>query len=408
MAITYDQVFGALNKRDKELAQLIMPREGFSSTVYSDVDRQGTETGLAAGFGHRLTDEELKQFKVGDEIPHKQAVDWLRADIARTNEASWKQAYEVPNATEQLQDALHKVNFQLGPGWTQKFPTAWEHMKAGRWDQAIEEIKFTKEGSGQESKWMKQTPERAKDFITALQTQHEASFEKVPSMPEYTEPMAKHWSEPDEEVTLDQNITMYRENPDMLKEEVVKKFKPKPLTGVAEQRLNNFNNVVRAGVLTVDDTLPYKALFYYLTDSAQAHFKSMFGGLFSPLPRMFKSSQDLTDFHRTFEPSSMFEQKHYDALDNFIRTNPLDHHKPTSKKPGWSSIDINAPKYKNLRDKDPSLEAMANTVGKVDFKIDPKTGRITYSDSYDFEKGIAAGVLGPSKGPEYEFTNPKK
>ena len=99
MAITYETTFGALNKRDKEIAQLIMPREGFSSTVYSDVDRQGTETGLAAGFGHRLTDEELKQFKVGDEIPHKQAVDWLRADIARTNEASWKQAYEVPNAT---------------------------------------------------------------------------------------------------------------------------------------------------------------------------------------------------------------------------------------------------------------------------------------------------------------------
>ena len=389
MAITYDQVFGALNKRDKELAQLIMPREGFSSTVYSDVDRQGTETGLAAGFGHRLTDEELKQFKVGDEIPHKQAVDWLRADIARTNEASWKQAYEVPNATEQLQDALHRVNFQLGPGWTQKFPTAWEHMKAGRWDQAIEEIKFTEEGSGQESKWMKQTPERAEDFITALQTQHEASFEKVPSTPEYTEPMAKHWSEPDEEVTLDQNITMYRENPDMLKEEVVKKFKPKPLTGVAEQRLNNFNNVVRA---FTDDPLPVKALLYYLTDSAQAHFKSMFGGE--------------TDLYRTFEPSSMFKQKHYDALDNFIRTNQPDWE--PGGKPGWSSIDINADKYNNLRDKDSPLWAMANTVGKVDFKIDPKTDRITYSDSYDFAEGVDVGALGPSEGQPYKFTNPKK
>ena len=398
MAITYDQVFGALNKRDKESAQLIMPREGFSSTVYSDVDRQGTETGLAAGFGHRLTDEELKKYKVGDEIPHKQAVDWLRADIARTNEASWKQAYEVPNATEQLQDALHKVNFQLGPGWTQKFPTAWEHMKAGRWDQAIEEIKFTKEGSGQESKWMKQTPERAKDFITALQTQHEASFEKVPSMPEYTEPMAKHWSEPDEEVTLDQNITMYHENPDMLKEEIVRKFKPKPLTGVAEQRLNNFNNVVRAGVLTEHDLLPVKALLYYLTDTAKAHFESILGG---------GINQDLTDVYRTFEPSSMFEQKHYDALDNFIRTIDKKDWEP-GQKPGWNSIDINADKYKNLRDKDTPLSAMGNTVGKVDFKIDPKTGRITYSDSYDFEKGFAAGVLGPSKGPEYEFTNPKK
>jgi len=101
----------------------------------------------------------------------------------------------------------------------------------------------------------------------------------------------------------------------------------------------------------------------------------------------------------------MFEQKHYDALDNFIQTNPLDWHKPTSKKPGWSSIDINAPKYKNLRDKDPSLEAMAKTLGKVYFKIDPKTDRITYSDKYDFKGGYG---LGPSEGPEDIFTNPKK
>ena len=78
MAITYETTFGALSKEDKETAQLIMPREGFRSSVYSDVDRQGTETGLAAGFGHRLTGEELKQYKVGDEIKHKQAVDCLK------------------------------------------------------------------------------------------------------------------------------------------------------------------------------------------------------------------------------------------------------------------------------------------------------------------------------------------
>jgi len=191
MAITYETTFGALNKRDKEIAQLIMPREGFSSTVYSDVDRQGIETGFAAGFGHRLTDEELKQYKVGEEIPHKQAVDWLRADIARTRKASQEQASQIPNVTEEFQESLQKVNFQLGPGWAQKFPTAWEHLKAGRWDQAIEEIKFTEEGSGQESKWSQQTPERVEDFTQAIEEQWEAA--KVPSTPEYTEPMADHW-----------------------------------------------------------------------------------------------------------------------------------------------------------------------------------------------------------------------
>jgi len=195
MAITYETTIGALSKEDKALAQLIMPREGFSSKVYSDVDRQGKETALTAGFGHKLTAEELKKYKLGDEINHKQAVDWLKADLARTHEASWKQAAQVPNATEELQDALHRVNYQLGTGWTQKFPTAWEHMKAGRWDKAIEEIRFTKEGSGKPSKWREQTPERVEDFTKALQTQHEASYEPVPSNPDYTEPMGI-WEEP--------------------------------------------------------------------------------------------------------------------------------------------------------------------------------------------------------------------
>jgi hypothetical protein len=48
---------------------------------------------------------------------------------------------------------------------------------------------------------------------------------------------------------------------------------------------------------------------------------------------------------------------------------------------------------------------MAKTLGKVYFKIDPKTDRITYSDKYDFKGGYG---LGPSEGPEDIFTNPKK
>jgi len=207
MAITYETTFGALSKEDKETAQLIMPREGFRSSVYSDVDRQGTETGLAAGFGHRLTGEELKQYKVGDEIKHKQAVDWLKGDLARTREASQKQASEIPNVTEDFQNALQKVNFQLGPGWTQKFPTAWEHLKKGRWDQAIEEIKFTKEGSGQASKWSQQTPERVKDFTQAIQAQGEAS--QVPSSPEYTEPMADHWEIEEELEKVPKSVDLF-------------------------------------------------------------------------------------------------------------------------------------------------------------------------------------------------------
>ncbi len=48
---------------------------------------------------------------------------------------------------------------------------------------------------------------------------------------------------------------------------------------------------------------------------------------------------------------------------------------------------------------------MALTVGKVDFKKDPFTGEITYSDQYDYSGKLP--FLGPSKGQPYEFTNPK-
>jgi len=311
MAITYETTLGALNKEDKALAQLIIPREGFSSSVYSDVDRQGTETGLAAGFGHRLTDEDLKQYKVGDEIRHKQALDWLKGDLVSTREASQKQASEIPNATEDFQKALQKVNFQLGPGWTQKFPTAWEHMKAGRWDQAIEEIKFTKEGSGQASKWSQQTPERVEDFTQAIQAQGVAS--QVPSSPEYTEPMEKHWSEPDEEITLDQNITTYHENPDILKEEIVRKFKPKPLTGVAEQRLNNFKTnlpVIDRDLINVMSTIPV-SIWDEATEAREFlndAFSDFFGNRFENIEKNFKPDTPVEQAIQSIVPNVAIEE----------------------------------------------------------------------------------------------------
>ena len=111
----------------------------------------------------------------------------------------------------------------------------------------------------------------------------------------------------------------------------------------------------------------------------------------------------------------MFEQKHYDALDKFIRNNENDWHtNPSdpgkSRKPGWFSINLDDPKYQKLRDKDSSLWDMSKTVGTVDFKVDPDTKKITYSDRYDFKGSDFhkdRPLLGTSTGPEYKFTNPR-
>ena len=446
MAITYETTIGALSKEDKALAQLIMPREGFSSSVYSDVDKQGKETAITAGFGHKLTAEELKKYKLGDEINHKQAVDWLKADLARTHEASWKQAAQVPNATEELQDALHRVNYQLGTGWIQKFPTAWEHMKAGRWDKAIEEVRFTKEGSGKPSIWREQTPERVEDFVKALQTQHEASYEPVPKTPDYTEPMGI-WAESKAEPKPEQpkksyvapttdprmmglvefDLLEHNVNPEEGREKLKKlvadniESSKKTVEEIIEQR-----KVKIAGLMAMSDEtfafdfigeaeaggdeklagepfslpLPVWAFTQYLTDSAQAHFKSIFGG--KP-----------TDFHRTFEPTKKFKQEHYDALDKFILDHKPDWHKPSvkSRKPGWNSIDLTDDAYAALREKDSNLYDMAWTIGKVDFTVDPESKKITYSDNYGFKGSNFDAdypILGDSEGPTYEFTNPKK
>ena len=58
--------------------------------------------------------------------------------------------------------------------------------------------------------------------------------------------------------------TMKKAYFDMLKEEIVRKFKPKPLTGVAEQRLNIFENTLKTYTEfpLYGSPLPFKALIH--------------------------------------------------------------------------------------------------------------------------------------------------
>jgi len=446
MAITYETTLGALNKEDKALAQLILPREGFSSKVYSDVDRQGTTTGLAGGFGHKLTAEELKKYKLGDEINHKQAVDWLKADLAKTHEASWKQAAQVPNATEELQDALHKVNYQLGTGWTQKFPTAWEHMKAGRWDQAIEEIKFTKAGSGKASKWMEQTPERVEDFVKVLQTQHEASYEAVPSNPDYTEPMGI-WAEPtkpkdssnmpnetstnsqgfweadtsvegmdfissrrnmtdnyDEKQDLSNFWTKATRTPQKV-EEAIANIVQKVGKNNKKQTSNNVSPGLKTGIPAESFDLPqtYQKLYLgYLKDSFKAQG---------------------VDKEREFKPTEKdFTSSELNRLSTFVQEHFNEAHPGKTK--NEYSIDLGDPKYeKFLKDKD--FYNIAKAFGKINFTIDRKAGLVKFRDSYDFKtpppfklppvgnnffskltSRVAREAVGPSTGKEYQIQAP--
>jgi lysozyme len=153
-----------------KLLKHITLREGFRDHVYKD--SLGFPTG---GIGHRLTDAENKLYPVGDSLPKALTDKWISEDIYLAEQSAIEQSSQVPDSTPAFQDALTSVNFQMGCSWTDKFPTAWRHMKAGCYDRAISEIKYTKEGSGVPSLWARQTPIRVRDFVSALTILNEES-----------------------------------------------------------------------------------------------------------------------------------------------------------------------------------------------------------------------------------------
>jgi lysozyme len=148
-------------------------REGRREKSY--LDSLGKPTG---GIGHLLSKEEQALYPEGTAIP-KEVVDaWFTEDIAEAQAAAAEQGAQVPGSTPEFEEALVSMNFQLGTGWTSKFPTAWANMKAGDFIGAAHELEFTSEGSGVQSDWMKQTPVRVKDAKAALVLMQRGTFKK--------------------------------------------------------------------------------------------------------------------------------------------------------------------------------------------------------------------------------------
>ena len=131
-------------------------REGRVAHVY--LDTEGFKT---AGIGHLLTPEEAEKYNVGDKVTQEQIDDWFKADTQHAEFAALRQAKEIGCKQDWFIAALISVNFQLGNNWTKKFFTTYPAIVAGDFDKAIENIS--------RSKWYRQTPVRAEDFIYALE-----------------------------------------------------------------------------------------------------------------------------------------------------------------------------------------------------------------------------------------------
>ena len=146
-------------------------REGFREDVY--LDSLGKPTG---GTGHLLTVSEKAEYKIGDR-PGKTITDkWLSQDSELAYGAGLSQAKELGIEDQGMVEALGNVNFQLGTGWRDKFKGTWAAMKSGDYDLAGKEAMFKTPGKNLElgppepSEWMKQTPTRVTDFVSALKS----------------------------------------------------------------------------------------------------------------------------------------------------------------------------------------------------------------------------------------------
>ena len=157
-----------------DLVKYIKDREDVVYASY--LDSLDKPTG---GVGHLLTEEEQLLYPIkyvngkaiGTPIPESVVNAWLEKDLAIAKKAAKKQASQLNNpATQKFENALVSVNFQLGQNWTSKFPTAWKHLKNGKYNKAIQEIKFADPTNkpGMHSDWYKQTRNRVNDFEKAI------------------------------------------------------------------------------------------------------------------------------------------------------------------------------------------------------------------------------------------------
>lgn len=134
----------------------IKTQEGFNPNVYRD-----SEGYLTAGWGHKLTDNEIAQYQEGDTIDQKTLDAWLAQDSSTAYAAAAKQAAELGQSDDpNFIDALADVNYQLGTNWNQDHRNTWSLMKQGKYKDAADEVT--------NSLWVSQTPKRVQNFQQAL------------------------------------------------------------------------------------------------------------------------------------------------------------------------------------------------------------------------------------------------
>jgi lysozyme len=134
---------------------LLKLREGFRSKPYKDSVGKWT-----AGYGHLMSPSDIAQYGLRKTIPQNVLDTWLEEDALSAYTAAVAQAKTLGVSDPHFLDVLTSVNYQLGIHWTREFPQTWKALVERRYEQAVTNLST--------SRWMRQTPVRAKEFQDAI------------------------------------------------------------------------------------------------------------------------------------------------------------------------------------------------------------------------------------------------
>ena len=120
---------------------------------------------LTGGIGHLITewDEEFYGKPVGTKVPHDQVNDWFERDIKTTIKDCNLLFSQFDNLPDDIQHVLANMCFQLGRPRLSKFKNMIAAVEDLDWERMADEM--------ENSRWFKQTPERAKRLIAIVDRQ---------------------------------------------------------------------------------------------------------------------------------------------------------------------------------------------------------------------------------------------
>ena len=125
-----------------------------------------TENHLTGGIGHLITEWDADYYDkpIGYPVPEEQVNDWFAKDIETTIKDCNLLFSQFDNLPDDIQHILANMCFQLGRPRLSKFKNMIAAVEDLDWERMADEM--------ENSRWYKQTPNRAKRLIAIVDRQY--------------------------------------------------------------------------------------------------------------------------------------------------------------------------------------------------------------------------------------------